>query len=172
MVEHRHRKKTHLRQKDRNIPCNYASTLRIFRCRVRTDHPGHLLRKPVNRPHDQSLNQNDKRNNRKYKSHKVVALRQLTVYESDFIKTNQQISLMMKTVLAQLTNSIVIPVITNIYIEDNIYLTNGLIYDIFYLSLTNALLPPLLKIIDLEHQIGKIMKCYYSRPCTCTINRL
>jgi hypothetical protein len=94
-----------------------------------------------------------------------VVIRQLTLYEKDFTVTKHQISLSIKSIAAQLMNSILVPVITNIYIEKNIYEVNGLVYDVFYLALTSALLPPLLKIIDAEYLVMRVMACWKKRPC-------
>lgn len=69
-------------------------------------------------------------------------------------------------------NSILVPVITNIYIEKNIYEVNGLVYDVFYLALTNALLPPLIKIIDAEYLVMKIIACWKKRPCIDVLNQM
>jgi len=63
-------------------------------------------------------------------------------------------------------NSILVPVITNIYIEKNIYEVNGLIYDVFYLALTNAFLPPLIKIIDPEYIMIRLLAWWKKRPCS------
>lgn len=47
--------------------------------------------------------------------------------EKDFRVTYQQISLTVKTVIAQLINSIVLSMIANYYIKSNIYTANGLV---------------------------------------------
>ena len=73
----------------------------------------------------------------------LVALRKLTHYEKDFTHTNYQIGLALKTIMAQLMNSILVPAITNIYIKNNIYEANGQVYDIFFLAITNSFLPPI-----------------------------
>jgi hypothetical protein len=76
------------------------------------------------------------------------------------------VGLAMKSIFAQLINSTLIPVITNIYIENNMYDVDGLIYDVFYLSLNAALIPPLFKVFDVYFRIQQIMICYYnSSPC-------
>lgn len=93
-----------------------------------------------------------------------MAIRKLTIYESDITSTQRQAGLAIKCVFAQLINSTLVPVITNIYIERNLYETNGLVYDIFYLSLTSALLPPLLKLIDLPFRAKQLTICFYGSP--------
>jgi hypothetical protein len=62
-------------------------------------------------------------------------------------------------------NSILVPVITNIYIEKNIYGVNGLVYDVLFLAATNALLPPLLKILDGEYFVLRVLAWWNQRPC-------
>lgn len=41
--------------------------------------------------------------------------------------------------------------IANHYIKDNIYNGGGLVEDVFYFSISNAIVPPLLKIIDVTY---------------------
>jgi hypothetical protein len=60
--------------------------------------------------------------------------------------------------MASLVNSIVIPMIANRFIKVNIYQKNGLADDIFMLGLTNALVPPVLKIIDGGYYYTKLMQ--------------
>ncbi len=43
--------------------------------------------------------------------------------------------------------------VTNIYIEKNIYEVDGLVYDVFFLAITNTLLPPVLKLVDIPYRI-------------------
>jgi hypothetical protein len=45
----------------------------------------------------------------------------LTSYERDYTMTNYQISLTLKTVLAQIINSIFIPIVADYFIKQNIY---------------------------------------------------
>lgn len=53
--------------------------------------------------------------------------------------------------MAQLINSIVLTLVANYYIKQNIYQKGGLTEDVFYFSVSNALLPPLLKIFDVSY---------------------
>jgi hypothetical protein len=76
------------------------------------------------------------------------------------------VGLAVKSIFAQLINSTLVPIITNIYIEKNIYDVDGLIYDVYYLSLTAALLPPILKVLDISFRAKQITICYYNNsPC-------
>ncbi len=71
----------------------------------------------------------------------------------------------MKSIFAQMLNSIVIPVITNLYIENNLYEANGLVFDVFNLAITSAFLPPLLKFIDIPFILQKLEIWKYRAPC-------
>jgi hypothetical protein len=68
--------------------------------------------------------------------------------------------------MAQLMNSILVPLITNILVKDNLYNENGLIYDIFFLGLTNSLLPPLLQFLNIGHIVNRFVAWWQARPCT------
>ena len=90
----------------------------------------------------------------------------MTAYERDFTKTNREISYALKSIMAQLMNSVLVPVITNILVKDNLYNENGLIYDIFTLALTNSFLPPILQFINFPYIVNRIKACWSCRPCT------
>lgn len=62
-----------------------------------------------------------------YVSNNSVVIELVTSYERDYTMTNYQISLHIKTVFAQLINSIFIPITVNYFIKQNIYGENGLI---------------------------------------------
>jgi len=75
--------------------------------------------------------------------------------------------LALKSIAAQMVNSIVIPVIVAYKIKDeNIYYTNGLVDTIFMLAVTNSLLPPLLTLVDPGYQILRLKRWYYTHPCS------
>ncbi len=74
-------------------------------------------------------------------------MRGLTGLEREFTQNQHQTSLGIKTVLAQLINSILIPIIVGVYIKKNLYNINGLAQDVFLLGITNALIMPLLKVL-------------------------
>lgn len=67
--------------------------------------------------------------------------------------------------MAQITNIILVPVIVNVYYESNIYYKNGLVYDIFFLAVTNALVPPILQLLNFGYLIGRLIAWYKKRPC-------
>lgn len=90
----------------------------------------------------------------------LVAIRELTRYEREYTETNHQTTLGLKSVLALLINSIMIPILVNYAIKRNLYGKNGLAYDVFYLGLTNSFLTPILKIFDLQFIYSRIMARY------------
>lgn len=70
-----------------------------------------------------------------------------------------------KTVLAQIINSILIPVIVDVYYLKNIYFANGLVTDVYYMAITNAILPPVLTLVNSTYLISRIKAWYKKRPC-------
>lgn len=69
--------------------------------------------------------------------------------EKEYSMNNFQISIAIKSVIAQLVNSIFVPVMTSYYIKNNdIFGASGLVEDIFILGITNSLVPPIVRIID------------------------
>ena len=73
----------------------------------------------------------------------------------------------MKSVLAQLLNSILVPIFANWFIEtQNLYGENGLAEDVFYMGLTNALLTPVMKIFDGYYYFTRFMSWLNKRICT------
>ena len=84
----------------------------------------------------------------------------------DYTETKHQTSLAMKSILAQLINSILIPIVVAYYIKKNLYGNGGLASDIFMLGLTNSLVTPVLKIFNISYYINRIMKYLKeTRPC-------
>ena len=86
------------------------------------------------------------------------AIKYLSLYERDYTTIKYQTSLAIKSIIASLVNSIVIPMIANRFIKQNIYSKNGLADDIFMLGLTNAFVPPVLKLIDGAYFYSKFMQ--------------
>ncbi len=89
----------------------------------------------------------------------------LTKYERDYTMTNYQTSLAIKSIIAQLANSIFVPIVANYFVKDNIYGENGLISDVFILGLTNSFVPPAIKLIDPYYFFRLAYKKYISKPC-------
>jgi uncharacterized membrane protein len=90
-------------------------------------------------------------------------IRKLCSYERNLTKTRYQTSLALKSIIAQLINSILIPIMTNKFIKNNIYDPKGLVDDIFLLGITNAFLCPILKIFDTYYYYVRFMAWYNNR---------
>ncbi len=88
----------------------------------------------------------------------------LTVLEKDFTETKHQASLGFKSTLAQLINSILVPMIVNAVIKQKIYDQNGLAADIFMLGMTNAFVGPAIKVFDPGYIINRLLKWMKSSP--------
>ena len=89
----------------------------------------------------------------------TVVIELLTARERDYTMTNYQISMSLKSIVAQLVNCVFIPIIANYFIKDNIYEENGLISDVLILGITTSLMYPLAKMVNpsyiLFYLIGK-----------------
>lgn len=99
----------------------------------------------------------------------IEVIRILAAYEKDYTITKYQTSLALKSILASLINSILIPMIVNYFIKAGgssavLYGEDGLASDVFMLGLTNSFLPPILKIIDISYIINRIKKWFASKP--------
>lgn len=64
----------------------------------------------------------------------------------DYTETNHQTSLALKSILAQLINSILTPTIVASLIKQNLYGIGGLADDIFMLGITNSFISPAVKV--------------------------
>lgn len=89
----------------------------------------------------------------------------MTVFEKDYTETYRQASLAVKSVLAQMINTILIPIITAYYVKDkNFYYENGLVDNIFLLSVSTILVPPILLLINPYRIFMGIVRCIKSLP--------
>jgi hypothetical protein len=97
-----------------------------------------------------------------------VVIKYLTIFEKDYTSTNRQASLAIKSIMAQMINSILTPVIIAYYIQTDtgIYKTGGLVDNIFMMAISNAIVPPLLLIVNPGYLISKVLRCIKSRPST------
>lgn len=86
--------------------------------------------------------------------------------EKDWLTTDQQISLSIKTVIAQLINSIVLSIIANFYIKSkNMYRKGGLAEDVLLFAISQAILPPLLRYFDISYVfMFHLVKWWAKRP--------
>lgn len=60
-------------------------------------------------------------------------------------------------------NSILIPVIVAKYIRNSLYNTSGLVDNIFMMSITNAIVGPVLVFFDPVNILSKVIRCFKSR---------
>lgn len=73
----------------------------------------------------------------------------MTLIEKAYSMNNYQISIAIKSIIAQSMNSIFVPIMVNYYIKNqNIFGVSGLAEDIFILAAASSFLPPIIKIID------------------------
>jgi hypothetical protein len=87
----------------------------------------------------------------------------MTVIEKEYSMNNFQISIAIKSVIAQVVNSIIVPILVNFYIKDrNIFGKSGLVEDIFILGITSSLVPPLVRLFDPYNIFLHIRYKYYS----------
>ena len=103
---------------------------------------------------------------RRYLSFEVVIIKFLTIYEKDYTATYREASLAVKSILAQMVNSIVIPVITAYEIKKNVYSTSGLVDNVFMLGISMTIVPPIMVFVDPYNLFMKLMRCIKSRPGT------
>lgn len=94
----------------------------------------------------------------------LEVIRVLTLLEKDFTETKHQASLGFKSTLAQLINSILVPMIVNAVIKQKIYDQNGLAADVFMLGLTNAFVGPAIKVFDPGFIVNRLLKWWKTGP--------
>ena len=78
-----------------------------------------------------------------------------------------QVSVAVKSVVAELINSIATPIILE-YIASGgkIFAKVGIIENIFVLGITTAFMPPLLRFTDPVYLLFLLRRWYFSDPCT------
>lgn len=97
-------------------------------------------------------------------------IRRLSIFERDYTETYHQTSLAIKSVTAQLINSIFVPIMSNYFIKNNnLYGNNGLADEIFLLGITTAFISPGLKVVEPSYYIFRILAWWYKKPCNCFI---
>ena len=95
-----------------------------------------------------SSHRNNQLNHHQYHSIYPEIIQFTTVIERIYTNNHYQISIAIKSVFAQLFNSILVPLIVNFNIKENIFQKGGLSEDIFILAIFNSLLPPFVRLID------------------------
>jgi hypothetical protein len=101
----------------------------------------------------------------------LEVIRILTFFEKDYTSTNRQASLAIKSILAQMINSILTPTITAYYIKTNtgVYMAGGLVDNIFMMAITNSIVPPILVLLDPLVIVSKLIRCIKSRKSNCLL---
>ena len=86
------------------------------------------------------------------------------MYELSVTQTDYQSSLAVKAIIAQLINTIIIPILVNRFLKNHNYLyeKSGLAEDVFLLGITNSFLGPILKIIDMNYFYMKYFRIWYN----------
>jgi hypothetical protein len=102
---------------------------------------------------------------RTYSFYYLEVIKFLTLFEKDYTSTDRQASLAVKSIVAQMINSILTPVITAYYIktETGVYRTGGLVDNIFIMAFTISLVPPVLLFFDPYNIFMKIVRIYQSK---------
>lgn len=75
-------------------------------------------------------------------------IKSLTNYERNYTRIHNQRSLAIKTILSQIISMVVLTFLQNCIIERNVFGKGGLSQSVFYLALTNALLSPVMRVLD------------------------
>ena len=87
----------------------------------------------------------------------------LTKFEKDYTITNFQSSFAVKAIVAQMINSILIPIIVARYVKENIYQSSGLADTTFMMAFSIALVEPVVVLMDPLHFFTKIKRCWKRR---------
>lgn len=95
-----------------------------------------------------------------------VLVRILSPYERELTETQKQLGILRKCLIGMAINWTLCPLVLNLEVEDNRFAQNGLVYDLFYFAIVNAMLPPVIRLLDPVHFINKIIRWWKSRPCT------
>lgn len=95
----------------------------------------------------------------------AVAIRQLSRFERDETETDRQRSILIKCLIALPINWIFTPIVITLIVNLNLYYSTGMVYFIFFLAITNAIIPPLLRYFDPWHLFRKLRALWKNRPC-------
>jgi hypothetical protein len=89
----------------------------------------------------------------------------ITAYEKDSTITAYQTSLTIKSIIAQLINSVVIPII--IY-DSMAYNKNGLASIVLVFSITNAILPPIIIVVNPVY-LFSVVQMFFKRRASAKL---
>lgn len=86
-------------------------------------------------------------------------------FEKDYTTTNKQASLAIKSIIAQMINSILTPVIAAYYIKTDtgVYQIGGLVDNIFMMGIFHSFLPSLKLLLGPYNMWVNFKKCIKSR---------
>lgn len=103
----------------------------------------------------------------------LVVISLLNDFEKDYTTTHKQASLAIKSIIAQMINSILTPVITAYYIktDSGIYQIGGLVDNIFMMGIFHSFLPPIKLLINPYNMWVNLKKCIKSRISNCFVNK-
>jgi hypothetical protein len=101
-----------------------------------------------------------------YTSAKAVAIRELSAFESDETESDRQRGILIKSLIALAVNWILNPVVIGLMVNQSFYDSKGIVYFVFFLSITNALIPPFLRCLDPLSLFKKVRGWWKNRPCT------
>lgn len=87
------------------------------------------------------------------------------MFEKDYTASHREGSLAVKSIIAQMINTIVIPVVTAYEIKKDVYSSSGLVNNVFYLGVTTSIVPAIMMLINPYNIFMKILRCIKSRPC-------
>lgn len=95
----------------------------------------------------------------------IVVISLLNDFEKDYTTTNKQASLAIKSIVAQMINSILTPVITAYYIKTDtgVYKVGGLVDNIFMMGIFHSFLPAIKLLINPYNIWINIKRCFKSR---------
>lgn len=92
----------------------------------------------------------------------------LNKFENEYIHSREQLHMALRISLSQIVNSIIVPivvlVITRDYRERLWLQEGGLADDVFFIAVSNAIVTPLMKVIDIGHRIHQLKRWWYCLP--------
>lgn len=94
----------------------------------------------------------------------AVVLNLITEKESHERESHEQISIGLKTILATLINTIILPITVNFVITANLFGVDGLADAVFSLAISDAILGSFLVWLNPSYWINIFVFKWYSRP--------
>jgi hypothetical protein len=91
----------------------------------------------------------------------------LSHYERDETESDRQRGILIKCLVALPVNWILTPVVLTLIVNHSLFDSTGLVYFVFFLAISNAILPPLFRLFDPYHFFRKVRALWKNRPCRC-----